>query len=256
MPARLHLSVPQPCNQQWEDMTFTDRHQRHCISCNKLIFDFTQMSDEELIAYFGKNTVSCGKFAPHQLNRTIYPPKKTKRGWMSAMLFPVLMGLNDASAQQTATQNFVNVVSDSTKLDLELPITAIPVVEDTVVVQGRVLEKNDSLGESPLIGAVVTIHLNDSTRTGGVSDVDGNFQIHLDSSYAGDSVEVSVSLIGYETFHTTIVLLKQVVLPTVIVSDDLPRSYIVGALPMEVLPAPSKTRRFFWRLFHPRSWFR
>lgn len=255
MPRKLRISVPEPCTQQWNDMSLVDDSRRHCASCNKLIFDFTKMSDAELIAYFNRNTVSCGKFAPHQLDRTIVAPKKTNRSWISTLLLPALMGLSDAAAQQKTAEP-IPVVADSSQLNVEIPITALPVLDDTVIVQGRVLEKTDSLKDAPMPGAVVVIHLKDGTKKGGVCDVQGNFQIHLDSAYAGDSVDVSVSMTGYEPYHTTIVLLKEVTLSPVIIQGRMHGySTTIGEL-IQPHPVRSKGRRFFWRLFHPRSWLR
>jgi hypothetical protein len=73
---QFHLSIPTPCHENWEQMTPTEQG-RFCGSCQKQVIDFTQMTDQQLVAYFKKpiNNV-CGRLAPDQLDRTINIPAK------------------------------------------------------------------------------------------------------------------------------------------------------------------------------------
>lgn len=69
---------------------------RHCGSCNKIVVDFTQMSDEDIIQYLLKNTHTCGLFKKSQFNRpmVIYSYKR-RSNWpaVAAMLVAGLFAM-------------------------------------------------------------------------------------------------------------------------------------------------------------------
>lgn len=64
------LSVPKPCTQNWNDMV-TRENGKYCISCQKTIIDFSQLSDEDVILHFSRDTINstCGRFRKSQLDR-------------------------------------------------------------------------------------------------------------------------------------------------------------------------------------------
>ena len=56
------VSIPNPCHMKWADMEKTDNPQkRHCSSCAIDLIDFSEMSNEEIIAYLAnhKNEKVC-----------------------------------------------------------------------------------------------------------------------------------------------------------------------------------------------------
>jgi hypothetical protein len=69
----LFVSMPQPCDQKWDEMTDTASG-KHCHQCNKVLFDFSQMTDSELLRFFAQvKEKPCGRFHRSQLNRPIAP---------------------------------------------------------------------------------------------------------------------------------------------------------------------------------------
>jgi hypothetical protein len=44
------VTIPNPCHENWELMTPQEQG-RHCKVCNKVVTDFTTMSNEEIIRY-------------------------------------------------------------------------------------------------------------------------------------------------------------------------------------------------------------
>jgi hypothetical protein len=67
----IHISIPKPCTQSWDAMPGKEGG-RHCGQCNNIVYDFSTLSDAELINFFTTNTtVHCGRFHNSQLNRTI-----------------------------------------------------------------------------------------------------------------------------------------------------------------------------------------
>ncbi len=69
MAKNLRISVPEPCHENWQQMTPADKG-RHCKSCDKVVVDFSRMTDAQVVAHFksyqGK---TCGRFRAEQLDR-------------------------------------------------------------------------------------------------------------------------------------------------------------------------------------------
>jgi len=68
----LQITIPEPCTQEWEEMTSCNNG-RFCGQCQKTVIDFTTWSDAELYKYFDahKNEHFCGRYMSTQLNRDI-----------------------------------------------------------------------------------------------------------------------------------------------------------------------------------------
>jgi hypothetical protein len=67
------IKINKPCNQQWDSMP-ADGIGRNCKQCSKLIVDFSEMSDTELLNFFKKNpNTHCGRFHNTQLDRSFHP---------------------------------------------------------------------------------------------------------------------------------------------------------------------------------------
>lgn len=77
---QLHLSIPEPCHEDWQQMT-PSAQGRFCNACAKQVIDFSNMSDEQVLNYFStiKNEKVCGRAYPDQLERVITMPKAPKK---------------------------------------------------------------------------------------------------------------------------------------------------------------------------------
>lgn len=74
MKKQLQLSIPNPCNESWSDMTQKGLG-RHCDKCDHVVVDFTRLSDRQLFDLFAQsNAPMCGKFTRNQLWREISGP--------------------------------------------------------------------------------------------------------------------------------------------------------------------------------------
>jgi hypothetical protein len=63
----LHISIPQPCHEQWNNMNPTESG-AFCHSCQKEVIDFSAMTDREVIEYLAKHETGCGRFRRDQLD--------------------------------------------------------------------------------------------------------------------------------------------------------------------------------------------
>jgi hypothetical protein len=99
----VQFSIPEPCAVPWHSMLPVAADQRHCSSCDRVITDFTKMSDDELMLYFQHSGGKvCGQFSNDQLNRKIkLLPEKTEKAswWKMLLLIPLSLFSKSAKAQ-------------------------------------------------------------------------------------------------------------------------------------------------------------
>jgi hypothetical protein len=62
------ISIPNPCTEDWGKMS-PDGQGKFCVSCQKIVVDFTHMSTDEIKDYFlsHRNQKTCGHFKTYQL---------------------------------------------------------------------------------------------------------------------------------------------------------------------------------------------
>ncbi len=63
------INIPNPCFENWDEMT-PQKNGKHCASCNKIVVDFTKMTDVEVKGFFVNNqsAKTCGHFYKHQIS--------------------------------------------------------------------------------------------------------------------------------------------------------------------------------------------
>jgi hypothetical protein len=69
----IYITIPTPCHEKWKEMTPTQKGM-HCKACNKVLTDFSIMTDSEIADFFltRKEEKICGHFRNAQLNRPVY----------------------------------------------------------------------------------------------------------------------------------------------------------------------------------------
>ncbi|WP_375558889.1 carboxypeptidase-like regulatory domain-containing protein [Bernardetia sp. OM2101] len=100
----MKVNLPEPCHEDWNKMDSQEKG-RFCGSCQKLVIDFSVMSDIEIINYFkeykGQNT--CGHFKKTQIDRKLKeqetPRKKIFLKELAAACFAFFVASTEAKAQ-------------------------------------------------------------------------------------------------------------------------------------------------------------
>lgn len=66
----MKIQIPTPCHENWDEMIPNEKG-NFCKVCNKTVIDFTNMSEQELIAYFEnkKPGATCGRLRADQLTK-------------------------------------------------------------------------------------------------------------------------------------------------------------------------------------------
>lgn len=117
----LHINIPNPCSQNWEAMTKAGDG-KHCSKCNNIVYDFSQMNDEELLIFFKlQPPTHCGRFHQTQLGRDILPSVAKKKLFLNrfnkiaAAIFAVLSfkalssnaGIKNVTSQTVFSPDFI-----------------------------------------------------------------------------------------------------------------------------------------------------
>ena len=76
MKKAITIRIPEPCHEDWNKMTPTDKG-KFCSECTKEVFDFTKVTDEELVKRVANNEKVCGRFNSSQLNREMKLERKS-----------------------------------------------------------------------------------------------------------------------------------------------------------------------------------
>ncbi len=81
-PNALNIQINQPCHEDWNKM-MPAKNGRHCESCSKIVVDFSNMTDAEIILALSQTSNACGRFKPEQLMRPLLAEKaqKSKSRW-------------------------------------------------------------------------------------------------------------------------------------------------------------------------------
>ncbi|MGY2130857.1 carboxypeptidase-like regulatory domain-containing protein [Hymenobacter sp. HD11105] len=197
MPHRPSITIPEPCHENWAQMSPAAQG-RHCAACDKVVVDFTRMTDTEVVNWLQRQQAgqTCGRFATQQLNRPLLvPPAPAPRWqkWVAATAAAVGLHVampTSAQAQRTTpteqrliTLGIVAVPRRVEPLALNLPLRGVRGIVE------------DSAPREPLPGVTVIIA---GTTTGVSTNAEGEFKLELPSGFdKADSVELEFSAIGY-----------------------------------------------------------
>lgn len=88
----LKITIPTPCTADWSRMTAADKG-KHCSACNKVVIDFTSMTEGEIKNFFVSKSQEgvCGHFKKTQLEEKHYL-LKLKSKWAAAKKTPFKYG--------------------------------------------------------------------------------------------------------------------------------------------------------------------
>ena len=202
LPLMPTFSIPSPCSQSWEAMTPTTDG-RHCTACAKVVVDFTQLTDVELVRWLHQQSgqATCGRFRADQLERPMrLAPAVAQaprwRTWVAAAV--AVWGLREATAPAAKSQ--VPVEQLIIKVGEAVAAPAKASNEPPVVIRGVVVEAPTALKPSaqvPLPGVTVVLV---GTDLGASTDMNGRFELAIPAeTWAVSKQQLTVSSIGYVT---------------------------------------------------------
>lgn len=179
----------------WQKMTAAEKG-RFCNACQKVVVDFTKLSDAEIINYFaGTNGKTCGRFTSGQLSRSIETEKPYNSSFNYRFFTTVslLLGLSmPLAAHNAAKDNMVTETIAGGNPVIENK-TIKPGTDNKIILRGQV---RDSVAHEGLVGATVIIK---GTRFKTNTDINGNFEFKLPGNYRDSIFLVKIKYLGYIT---------------------------------------------------------
>jgi hypothetical protein len=167
------IQIPLPCSQDFTQMPRTGNG-FFCGACDKVVTDFSAMSDVELIRFFQMNVGRsvCGVFRNDQLNKSYNIRKITQKPyhifmWVLATLLAIRLPIN---------------AQDSDPLAPKFPAdTVLSIVKKnkTVLLRGKVFHREQKIGISVPIRVFAGIHPVMRSLSTFYSDSLGAFHVFL-----------------------------------------------------------------------------
>lgn len=188
----IQIKIPQPCHENWAEMTPAEKG-RFCASCQKTVFDFTQLNDRHLLEVLKtRNKGShCGRFRAEQLNRRLEAPRHGLP-WLRyffTVAIPAFLAGREAKAQGAFMVKAPVEFNKSSKPDIDT--TRLPEIKQKLRLTGRVLDNN----MIPFPGATIIVS---GTTIGTLADTKGCFKLDVPTQ-PEQMLELSFSAIGYMT---------------------------------------------------------
>ena len=168
------ITIPKPCSAEWDAMTKQDEG-RFCQQCNKVVIDFSQLSDKELYLYFSTaKTIPCGRFHNSQLDSNLIPVR-SKKYPLTTWYKSIAAILTILSLKNT---NAINIKTDPTTIQPKSN-KKLPFLPGKVSITG-IVKNHDG---TPLENARIKIDEKEMAST----DKEGKFEFELDVSHASQS---------------------------------------------------------------------
>ena len=178
---KIQLSIPEPCQQNWQQMTPTDQG-RFCNACAKEVVDFSLMTDTQLLQYFTTLTHDkvCGRALPGQLDRTISKPEHPKKKifwyWNYMVIFFMFFAKGNTAKAQGGVKPFTEF-SPIKPNDIRGEMAGVTGVNKELsrVIKGKVTDTSGN----PVPFASIKIK---GSNTGVSADVNGAYSIKVNTN--------------------------------------------------------------------------
>lgn len=188
------------CSKKWTELDGGEA-KRHCSTCDKFVFDFSNQTTEEIIEFLSKRikTKTCCKINKDQLNQ----------------INNELIGLNKVSSFKTLliaaalttiiacgpTRNMHQHSYQKEETRFEILSNNInPDSLNTTLTRGQIVDSD----QEALIGVCL---FTENPDTGTFTDFDGKFELKLTNSEI-TSGNISIQYTGYEEFKIRLVDIK------------------------------------------------
>lgn len=202
---KLQLTIPEPCHENWQNMTPTDQG-RFCNACAKEVIDFSMMTDTEVLNYFTALTHDkvCGRALPSQLERTISKPKDPKKRlfwyWNYMVMFFMFFGKGKTAKAQGGIKPVTECSPVRGKSEV-ITVAGYTVRRTTQTITGKITDKDGI----PISFASIKIK---GTNGGVVADANGAYSLKLNSNamlvISGASFKDAEVVVGNQSFINTV----------------------------------------------------
>jgi hypothetical protein len=189
-PTTIKIKIDTPCHENWDKMQEEEKG-KFCLSCQKVVVDFSRMTNEEIINYFEQNAgkKTCGRIAIHQHNTPISNYRKVITPWFNRYVAGFLMaiGFYNPAKAQTNTGPIENHMMKG-----EIAVNPVRQTNKKFMINGRVLDMSST---KPIKSAIVRINGSDIKVT---TDKNGSYSINIPVRYQTPDLQLTISHAGYE----------------------------------------------------------
>ncbi len=105
------LDIKKPCSQKWDEMTPLG-DARYCNSCNHIIHDFSNMSNQELLQMLQSGKYSCGMFDQKQMGMIyqVQQVQQASKKYWNAIAAAIVAGMLQVSTGYSQTPGQSNIL--------------------------------------------------------------------------------------------------------------------------------------------------
>jgi TonB-dependent SusC/RagA subfamily outer membrane receptor len=239
---KLQLTIPEPCHENWQNMTPTDQG-RFCNACAKEVIDFSTMTDIQVLNYFTNitNEKVCGRALPEQLDRTLSRPAQPKKRLFWYWNYIVMFFMFFAKGNSAKAQGGIKPVTECSPVKGKsevITVAGYAVRRTSQTITGKVTDKDGN----PVAFASVKIK---GTNTGTIADANGAYSLKVNSNamlvISGASFKDAEVPVGTQKFLNTVmeksgIDIKEVFVTTAICTRRTPRSGTSAVKTIEVNP--------------------
>ncbi|WP_338812534.1 hypothetical protein V9L05_14180 [Bernardetia sp. Wsw4-3y2] len=188
----MKIQIPKPCHEDLNTMSPAERG-LFCGSCQKVVIDFSSMTDAEIVDYFKKigSQKTCGLFSTTQVNRTLQPQKEKTETPRRRFFFKELAAASVAffiTSTTAKSQNDTTQVEYNQKIETD----SLESIAPPFAINGKVVNGNEVLSEA-IISIKGTEHKTTSLENGIFS-----FLIPQDTLQQQDSIILVAEYEGLE----------------------------------------------------------
>jgi hypothetical protein len=208
------LSIAQPCEEDWDKMAPTEQG-RHCANCNKVVTDFSNYTDKELIDFLKKREgSSCSNFSEYQLNRPLLITEPTNHTLFRKLFFGTTFAswlgmLTNSYGQTGHTPTPVN--QQTTKQKGANGQTAKSNSTDALyTIKGKVTDVHH-LGIAE-VQVTISVPNSDSAIATVTTDSTGRFSVSIPKNYNKQVLSASFYCPGYKDLDTKFTVKESVYL--------------------------------------------
>lgn len=183
----INLQIPTPCREDWNSFSPTEKG-RFCGSCQKVVIDFTQLTEVEIKNYFlNSQENTCGRFRQDQL--TTYPILTLRSSTCRASLVALLLLLVSKFTSAQISSKPIPVTQEQIdKKQVAQSDTAI----HHMIIRGVVRDEE----KNPLPGVNIVVK---GSAIGTISDGEGSFELYVPHPKPSETIMASfIGMISFE----------------------------------------------------------
>ena len=234
MAAKINISIPQPCHENWEAMTSVEKG-KFCNSCQKKVFDFTNASDREIVNAFQQNQNLCGRFLNTHLNRDLVKLEKKSSIWLATTTALIsLVGLNEVTAQEP-------VKTEQTDRRIVGKPAAPKTLENNILVSGIVYGENKT--PMPHLGIYIRENKVGETNSNGNFSITTHLRARIVFRYGDEDILDATEYYVKNNFNSNIEI-------DYVKYQTRKVSKVLGGITVVEGEQFTKRRTFFGRIFY------